>query len=148
MKKLTWFNNVENRTHPWEGLGITWLTTALNVRDVRAALDFYTDVMGMASIAEMEGDDGDLLFARIRYRGTNLTINKEGWYSDLKAPQTSGSPTPFIFYVYVDDVVSLAGEMVQAGSTMLNEPEEMFWGDLRARVQDPFGFIWDLAQKI
>lgn len=148
MKKLDWFSNVENRTHPWEGLGLTWLTTALNVPNVRDAVDFYTGAMSMVAIAELEGDDGEILFARIRYRGTNFTINKEGWDSDLSGPQTSGSQTPFIFYMYVDDTIALVNEMVQAGATLVNEPAEMFWGDLKARVKDPFGFIWDIAQKL
>jgi len=148
MKKLNGFDNAENRTHPWEDMGLTWLTTALNVPDVRAAADFYSGAMGMVIIAELEGDDGEMLFARIRYRGTNFTINKEGWDSDLTSPQTSGTPTPFIFYMYVDDVAVLVNEMVQAGAMVINEPAEMFWGDLKARVQDPFGFIWDIAQKL
>ncbi|MEW7314992.1 VOC family protein [Buttiauxella gaviniae] len=148
MKKPDWFNNVENRTHPWEGMGLTWLTTALNVPDVRAAIDFYTGAMGMVAIAELENDEGEMLFARIRYRGTNFTINKEGWDSDLSCPQTSGSPTPFIFYMYVDDATTLVNEMVRAGATLMNAPAEMFWGDLKARVKDPFGFIWDIAQKL
>ena len=68
MSKLDWFNNVENRPHPWEGMGLTWLTTALNVPDVKAAINFYTEVMKMVVISELEGDGGDVLFARIRYR--------------------------------------------------------------------------------
>lgn len=48
------------------------------------------DVMNMVAIAEREGDDSDLLFARIRYRGTNFTINNEGWDSEAIGPQTSG----------------------------------------------------------
>lgn len=148
MSKLDWFNNVENRTHPWEGMGLTWLTTALNVPDVKAAVNFYTEAMRMVVISEFEGDDSELLFARIRYRGTNFTINKEGWDSDLSSPVTSGIQTPFIFYIYVDDTVTLVNEMVGAGATILTEPTEMFWGDLKARVKDPFGFIWDIAQKL
>lgn len=148
MKKLNGFNNVDNRTHPWESMGLTWLTTALNVPDVRAAVDFYSSVMDMVIIAELKSDEGEMLFARIRYRGTNFTINKEGWDSDLNSPLTSGTSTPFIFYMYVDDVVMLVNEMVQAGAIVLNEPTEMFWGDLKARIKDPFGFIWDIAQKL
>ncbi len=49
--------------------------------------------------------------------------------------------------MYVDDTLALVNEMMQAGAIMLNEPAEMFWGDLKARLQDPFGFIWDIAQK-
>ncbi|CNG74292.1 MULTISPECIES: VOC family protein [Enterobacterales] len=148
MSKLDWFNNVENRTHPWEGMGLTWLTTALNVPDVKAAVNFYTGTMKMVVISELEGENGEMLFARIRYRGTNFTINKEGWDSDLTSPLTSGAPVPFIFYMYVDDAVTLVNAMVNAGATILNEPTEMFWGDLKARLKDPFGFIWDIAQKL
>jgi PhnB protein len=25
---------------------------------------------------------------------------------------------------------------------------ERVWGDLKARVKDPFGYVWDLAQKL
>ncbi len=128
--------------------GLTWLTTALNVRDVSAAVDFYTGAMGMVALAEIEGGEGELLFARMRYRGTNFTLNKEGWDSGLVSPQTSGAVTPFIFYMYVDDVQTLAGDMTRAGAKMLSEPSEMFWGDLKARLEDPFGFIWDIAQKL
>jgi hypothetical protein len=38
-----------------------------------------------------------MLFARIRYRGTNFTLNKEGWDSDLNSPMTSGVPVPLYF---------------------------------------------------
>lgn len=53
MSKLDWFNNVENRPHPWEGMGLTWLTTALNVPDVKAAINFYTEVMKMGNAANL-----------------------------------------------------------------------------------------------
>ncbi len=104
--------------------------------------------MKMVVISELEGDGGDVLFARIRYRGTNFTINKEGWDSDLKAQILRELCLPLFFYMYVDDTITLVNEMVEAGSTVLNEPAEMFWGDLKARVKDPFGFIWDIAQKL
>lgn len=74
MKKPNWFDNVEDRHHPWPGL--TWLTTALTTPDVRQAVDFYTGAMEMVSIAELNGDDGELLFARIRYRGITLRSTK------------------------------------------------------------------------
>ncbi|MCD1126326.1 hypothetical protein LPW36_09990 [Jinshanibacter sp. LJY008] len=69
-KKANWFDNVEDRSHPWPGL--TWLTTALSVPDVRKAIEFYTNTMNMVAIAELEDNNGDMLFARIRYRGTNF----------------------------------------------------------------------------
>ncbi|MDI1432010.1 VOC family protein [Polyangium sorediatum] len=145
-KKLNWFDNVEHRNHPWPGLN--WLTTAICVPDARKAVAFYTDVMNMVAISELEDDSGGLLFARIRYRGINFTINKEGWDSECQSPLTSGVPSPFVFYLYVDDAEKLVAAMVAAGGTVVSPAKMQFWGDLKARIKDPFGYIWDVAQKV
>jgi PhnB protein len=145
-KKINWFENVEHRSHPWPGLN--WVTTAICVPDARKAVNFYTDAMGFVAISELEDDAGALLFARMRYRGINFTVNKEGWDSDCLSPLSSGQPSPFIFYLYVDDAEKLVGSMVAAGATVLTPAEKQFWGDLKARVKDPFGYVWDIAQKL
>jgi len=144
--KLNWFTNIEARPHPWPGLN--WLTTAICVADVQKAVDFYTDAMGMVAISELAGDDGELLFARMRYRGNNFVINKEQWDSDALSPATTDQQPPFIFYLYVDDANAVVDLMKQGGATVIVEAAEQFWGDLKARLKDPFGYYWDIAQKI
>ncbi|SDT16686.1 Uncharacterized conserved protein PhnB, glyoxalase superfamily [Paenibacillaceae bacterium GAS479] len=145
-RNQNWFENVENRSHPWPGLN--WLTTGIIVSDVEKAVDFYTNAMNMIPISEVEDDDGSLFFARMRYRGINLTVNKERWDSDILGPSSTGQTPPFIFYLYVDDVKVLVEKMTRAGAELLMEPEETFWQDLRARLRDPFGYVWDIAQKV
>ena len=147
-KKLNWFQNVENRPHPHQGLN--WLTATICVPDVAKAMDFYTEVMEMVSISELEDEkSGELLFARIRYRGNNFVLNKEHWDFDAVAPVTSNQISPFVFYLYVDDVKVLTEEIRKDETAkIITEPEMMFWGDLKARIQDPFGYIWDLAEKV
>lgn len=78
--KLSWFTNVEARPHPWPGLN--WLTTTICVTDVQKAVDFYTNAMDMIAISELDGENGELIFARIRYRENNFVINKEQWDFD------------------------------------------------------------------
>ncbi|WP_374172816.1 VOC family protein [Flavobacterium tructae] len=145
--KLNWFKNVEHRAHPHPGLN--WLTATLSVPDVARAIDFYTGVMEMVSISELEDqNNGELLFARIRYRGNNFVLNKEHWDFQAVAPITSGQLSPFVFYLYVDDVKTLVAEIRKdKEAKIVAEPEMQFWGDLKARIQDPFGYIWDLAEK-
>ncbi|RZJ78086.1 MAG: VOC family protein, partial [Flavobacterium sp.] len=64
-------------------------------------------------------------------------------------PITSGQVSPFVFYLYVDDVKTLVEEIRKDKDVkIITEPEMQFWGDLKARIQDPFGYIWDLAEKI
>jgi PhnB protein len=105
--------------------------------------------MEMVSISELEDEKtGELLFARIRYRGSNFVLNKENWDFEAVAPTTSKQVPPFVFYLYVDNVKSLVEAIRQdKGAKILAEPEMQFWGDLKARIQDPFGYIWDLAEK-
>jgi len=147
-KKIDWFKNVEHRAHPHPGLN--WLTATLSVPDVSKAVNFYTEVLEMVAISELEDEKtGELLFARIRYRGNNFVLNKERWDFNAVAPITSGQVSPFVFYLYVDDVKTLVEEMrKEKDAQIITEPEMQFWGDLKARIQDPFGYIWDLAEKI
>ena len=146
-KKLNWFQNVEHRIHPHQGLN--WLTATICVPDVSKAIDFYTDVMEMVVISELEDEKTRvLLFARIAYRGNNFVLNKEHWDFEVVAPVTSGQGSPFVFYLYVDDVKVLVEEIRKdKKAKILTEPEMQFWGDLKARIRDPFGYIWDLAEK-
>jgi PhnB protein len=145
-RKLNWFENVEERSHPWPGL--KWLTTSISVVDVQKALCFYTDVMDMVSISELEDEDGSLLFARVRYRGVNFVINKEGFDSAPSAPSTTEQIPPFIFYLYVDNVKELTEKMINEGAVVILEIQKTPWSDLRTRLKDPFGYVWDIAQKI
>ncbi|RZJ82228.1 MAG: VOC family protein, partial [Flavobacterium sp.] len=41
-KKLNWFQNVEHREHPHQGLN--WLTATISVPNVVRAMNFYTEV--------------------------------------------------------------------------------------------------------
>jgi PhnB protein len=138
-----WFANVEARQHPWPGLG--WNTPGLVLDDVDAGVSFYAKALGMVPIAVLPDETGQTFFARLRYRGGNITLNRPGWDSDLRPP-TADSPH-FIFYLYVDDVDQAVTAMEARGATTLIATEKTFWGDLRARLRDPFGYLWDVAAR-
>lgn len=139
-----WFANVEARPHPWPGLA--WNTVGLVFDDVDAAVEFYAKALGMVPIAVLPDEGGHTFFARMRYRGTNITLNRPGWDSDL-SQTTPDAPPHFIFYLYVDDVRQTVDAMEGRGATSVAAAEQTPWGDLRARVRDPFGYLWDLAQR-
>ncbi len=102
--------------------------------------------MSEVPIAVLPDEDGRTFFARMRYRGTNITLNRPGWDSDL-SQTTSDAPPHFIFYLYVDDVRLTVSSMEARGATATMTAAQTAWGDLRARVRDPFGYLWDLAQR-
>jgi PhnB protein len=142
-----WFANVEQRPHPWPGLN--WLTAMLIVPDVKQAMVFYEKVFGIVPIFESPGQDGDIIFARMRYRGCNFTLNRQGEFNyNGKAPITAGNLPPFIFYLYVDNVDQVFADAISNGCQSLQEPHPEFWGDKKARLVDPFGYIWEIAMKV
>lgn len=146
---LFWFENVEFRAHPWPGL--MWITPSLQVSDVEKARDLYVETFNFVSIYEQPGPQNpdELIMTRLRYRGTNFVLMKEGpGYYEGISPATSNSQSPFVFYVYVDDVAETYQKALKANMTSLIEPSMTPWGDCRARLKCPFGYIWDIAKRV
>jgi len=145
-KNLNWFDNVELRTHPWPGLN--WVTTILSVPDVKKARDLYISAFNFVSIFDLPDETGELVTTRLRYRGSNFLLAKEGLDYEGSAPSVNNSQAPIVFYVYVDDTEAAFTQAVNAGLKVLIEPSNTFWGDKRCRLKCPFGYVWDLAQRI
>ena len=145
--RLNWFDNVEERPHPWPGLN--WLTAMLVVPDVKETMNFYEEVFGIVPIFELPNPSGHIIFARMRYRGAIFTLYKEGEFNfDGKAPISTDSIPPFIIYLYVDNVDTVYAEALLNGCRSLEEPHVEPWGDKKARLTDPFGYVWDIAAKV
>jgi PhnB protein len=136
----------ENKPHPWPGLN--WLTTAIVCADVRQAVDFYVAALQMKSIFELPDDKGELLFARMTYRGCNFTINREEFDVPGRPPSLTQQAPSFLFYLYVDDVLAVSQSLQASGAEQVFPARKEFWGDLRARWKDPFGYVWDIAQAV
>jgi len=54
-------------------------------------------------------------------------------------------PMPTFVYVYVPDADSTYRRAIAAGAETLEAPADMFYGDRRATVRDPWGNIWQIA---
>jgi uncharacterized glyoxalase superfamily protein PhnB len=54
-------------------------------------------------------------------------------------------PMPTFLYVYVPDVDSTYRRAIATGAEALEAPTDMFYGDRRATVRDPWGNIWQIA---
>ena len=52
---------------------------------------------------------------------------------------------PSFLYLYIEDMDAAYRRALEAGATALEEPSDMFYGDRRAMVRDPFGNIWQIA---
>ena len=52
---------------------------------------------------------------------------------------------PAFLYLYLEDADGAYRRAVEGGATVIEEPRDMFYGDRRATVRDPFGNIWQIA---
>jgi uncharacterized glyoxalase superfamily protein PhnB len=52
---------------------------------------------------------------------------------------------PAFLYLYLDDADDAYRRAIEGGATVIEEPRDMFYGDRRATVRDPFGNIWQIA---
>jgi PhnB protein len=52
---------------------------------------------------------------------------------------------PTFLYVYIKDADAAYHRALEAGATVIEEPQDMFYGDRRATVKDPWGNIWQIA---
>ena len=50
--------------------------------------------------------------------------------------------------VYVNDVDALVKQAEAAGAKILRPPENQFYGDRMASLEDPFGHSWSFATHI
>lgn len=65
---------------------------------------------------------------------------------DCRSPQSAGGRTA-AFYVYVPDVDGAFKRAVDAGATVVQPLQDMFWGDRVGTVEDPSGHQWTLATR-
>lgn len=129
--------------------GACWLTPYLTVTDAEHSLDFYERAFGFGRRNVLRGAAGTIVHAEMSYQGrTVIMFAPEGAGSPMKTPAHGGCDPSLVLYVYCADVDVLARRARAAGAMVLAEPEEMFWGDRIARLQDSDGYLWTFATRV
>lgn len=129
--------------------GACWLTPYLTVTDAEHSLDFYERAFGFGRGNVLAGPQGRILHAEMSYQGrTVIMFAPEGAWSPMKTPAHGGCEPSIVLYVYCADVDVLARRARAAGAMVLAEPEDMFWGDRIARLQDSDGYLWTFATRV
>lgn len=121
------------------------VTPSLTVRNGSAALEFYRRAFDAVELFRLPDPAGKLMHAEFRIGDSRLMLSDEfpDWGAFAPSPGKGGA-----FMIYVADADAAFAQAVAAGATVIAEPAEQFWGDRTARVADPFGYRWSLAQKL
>lgn len=115
----------------------------LFVGDLERSTAFYRDAIGLPF--KLHGD-GYVEFATEGTRFGLYDRNRLGELTgqDAEAPGRAGGEVVFL----VGDVDAEAERLREAGVTILNGPVDRAWGHRTLHVEDPDGFVVELAEEI
>jgi PhnB protein len=114
-----------------------------------AAIDFYVKAFGAVEQYRLAMPDGNIGHAHIEVGGAAVYLAD----APVDMPGDAGSPTKLggttvLLHRYVENVDAAVATAVEAGATVLREPEDQFYGDRAAVVVDPWGHHWSLHAHI
>jgi lactoylglutathione lyase len=115
----------------------------LFVADLERSVAFYRDVIGVPF--KLEGD-GYVEFAT---KGTKFGLYARDRLDELtgQGAESPGQPGGEVVFL-VEDVDAEAERLRAAGVTILKGPVDRPWGHRTVHVQDPDGFVVELAVEI
>jgi PhnB protein len=127
--------------------GYHTITPYLAVENAKEAIEFYKRAFGATERVIMPGPDGNIGHAELGIGDSLIMLADPFPQSTTKSPKALGGASASIF-MYVEDVDSVVQDAVDAGATIAQPIEDMFWGDRFGSVTDPFGHQWSIATHV
>ncbi len=123
-----------------------WLMPHLTVNDVNVAQQWYEQTFGMCCRLRIPEDEP--VHAELVWQDMVIMLAQAGGCGMPQAPINSGVASPVGLYIYCEDVDAMYDRVVKAGVKIINELEDMFWGDRMFTLKDPQGHLWTFATKV
>jgi PhnB protein len=121
------------------------ITAYLLYEDVAKALDWLGKTFGFQERMRLAGPDGKPNHAEMELSDGVIMIGCPG--PEYQNPKRIGHVTQQL-YVYVDDVDKHFAHAKQAGATISEELQDLFYGDRRYSAVDLEGHRWSFAQRV
>jgi PhnB protein len=123
------------------------LTAHIVVQGADEAAAFYQAAFGAEEISRIPTPDGRLMSVQLRIAGSVLHIADEFPEMGVLAPPSIGG-TAVVLSLEVSDAETAFAQAIEAGATVRQPLQEMFWGDLHGQLDDPFGHRWNITQHL
>ena len=129
--------------------GQSAITPHLVIKGAAEAIDFYERAFGAEELSRMPFPcpDGSMKLghAELKIGDSRLFLADE--FPDYGSVGP-GASSPVTIHLYVTDADAAFGQAVEAGATVSMPPTDMFWGDRYAKLVDPFGHHWSIAEHL
>jgi PhnB protein len=127
--------------------GYPQVTPYLCVDGAKAAIEFYSNVLGARERMHMPGPDGKIGHAELELGDSLIMLADEYPEMGIRGPKAVGG-TPVTISIYVEDADAVFDAAVAAGATSLRPVENQFYGDRIGQFEDPFGHRWSVATRV
>lgn len=121
-------------------------TPLLRIRNVAAAIDFYTRAFGARELMRFEAG-GRIPHAELQIGESVIYLGEEAPDYGFPGPEQLGG-SPVAIQLRVDDVDALVARAVAAGARLVSPVADQFYGDRTGRVVDPFGHLWTIVTRV
>jgi PhnB protein len=122
--------------------GMHSVTPALTLKNCAEALEFYKKAFGALEIDRAADPSGQKVWhAAFKIGDSTIFCNDE-------FPEMGSTARPASLWIYGPDIDARFQRAVDAGAKVAMPPTDAFWGDRFAKVTDPFGNDWTLAQRM
>jgi PhnB protein len=121
-------------------------TPQLRVRNVAAAIDFYTRAFGARELMRFEAG-GRIPHAELEIGSSLIYLGEEAVDYGFPSPEHLGG-SPVAIALRVDDVDAVVAQAVREGARVISAVANQFYGDRSGRVVDPFGHSWAITTRL
>ncbi len=127
--------------------GYPQVTPYLCVDGAKAAIEFYSNVLGATERMHMPGPNGKIGHAELELGDSLIMLADEYPEMGIRGPKAVGG-TPVTISIYVEDADAVFDAALAAGATSLRPVENQFYGDRIGQFEDPFGHRWSVATHV
>lgn len=124
------------------------LSAYLVCADAAKAIDFYIAAFGARELVRVPRPDGKILHA-------SLDVNNGGLLMLTDEMPQMGALSPLslkgssvTLHLAVSDCDAVHARAVAAGAKTIMPPQDQFWGDRYAMIEDPSGHRWSIGQRL
>ena len=119
--------------------GYRTITPYLIVDGADKLLEFIENTFDCKVTGKMQDDKGRIAHAELKIGDSMLMLAEAS--EEWKATNT-------LLYLYVENTDATYQKALDAGAASVKEPQDQFYGDRSATVQDAFGNLWSIATHI
>lgn len=119
------------------------LSASLTVKDLRASLDWYRNVMGF-TLDQKHERDGKLVAVSLKAGSVRILLGQDDGAKGSDRDKGEGIS---LMITTAQDIAEYAKGIKQRGGTLDSEPVDTPWGQRMFRLRDPDGFKLTISSE-